>query len=196
MIRPFLDAYPRFDDSNFIASSAEVIGNVTLGHEASIWFQAVVRGDVNWIRIGDGSNVQDGAVVHVTHETAPTDIGAGVTIAHNVTVHGCHLEDDVLVGMGATVMDHATVGTESIVGAGALVTGGTEIPPRSLALGQPAEVARELSDAEVERIRENAEHYRRYSAIYRGDDEPDENPFYEGGPQSANRGSRGIDKTA
>ena len=187
MIRPFLDAEPRFDDSNFIAPSADLIGDVELGAETSIWFNAVVRGDVNWIRLGRASNVQDGAVVHVTNRTAPTDIGDYVTIGHGAIVHGCTIEDEVLVGMGAVVMDHAVIGAGSIVGARALVTGGTQVPPRSLVLGTPARVVRPLTDEEAATVRPYADHYVRYSAIYRGEERPETNPFYE--PRRASAGT-------
>lgn len=178
MIRSFLGEHPQYDESNYIAETAVVIGDVTLGEGASIWHHCTVRGDVNWIRIGAGTNVQDNTVVHVTHGTAPTDIGARVTIGHSAIVHGCTLEDEVLVGMGATVLDHAVVGRHSIVGAQALVTKHTEIPPRSLVLGQPAEVVRELTDEEVESIEQGAENYRRYSAVHDGRETPEENPWY------------------
>ncbi len=179
MIRPFLNAYPVFDDSNFIASSAEVIGDVQLGEGASIWFNATVRGDVNWIRIGRASNVQDNAVVHVTNRTAPTRIGDEVTIGHSAVVHGCTIEDRVLVGIGSVILDHAVIGSDSIVGARALVTGRTVIPPRSLVLGSPARVVRSLTEEEVESIRRYAENYLKYSAIYRGEVRPERNPFYD-----------------
>lgn len=179
MIRPFLGAEPQFDDSNFIAPSAAVIGDVTLGPEVSIWFNATVRGDVNWIEIGEGSNIQDNTVVHVTNRVAPTRIGRYVTVGHSAVVHGCTVEDRVLVGMGAVVMDHAVIGRDSIVGARALVTARTKVPPRSLVLGSPAEVVRELSDEEVAKIQEYADHYLEYSAIYRGEKQPGENPFYD-----------------
>jgi carbonic anhydrase/acetyltransferase-like protein (isoleucine patch superfamily) len=179
MIKPFIGKTPQVDDSNFIAENATVIGDVTLGEGASIWYQCTVRGDVNWIRIGTASNVQDNSVIHVTHETAPTDIGDYVTIGHGAIIHGCTIEDTVLIGMGATVMDHAVIGHHSIVGAGALVTKGTEVPPRSLVLGQPAEVVRELTDDEVETIRPYADHYLDYSAAHDGRRVPDVNPWYE-----------------
>lgn len=179
MIRPFLDAHPRYDDSNFIAPSADVIGDVVLGRGASIWFNATVRGDVNWIRIGEATNIQDNVVVHVTNQTAPTRIGDRVTVGHGAIVHGCTIEDRVLVGMGAVILDHAVIGTGSIVGAKALVTGGTEIPPRSLVLGMPARVVRTLTDEEVASIDRNAEHYLRYSAVYLGHERPAKNPFYD-----------------
>jgi len=179
MIRSFLDQSPSYDDSNYIAETAVVIGDVTLGANASVWHHCVLRGDVNWIRIGEETNIQDNTVVHVTHGTAPTDIGARVTIGHNAIIHGCTLKDEVLVGMGATILDHAVIGPRSIVGAQALVTKNTEVPPRSLVLGQPAEVVRELTDEEVASIREGAQNYVRYSAVHDGREVPEENPWYD-----------------
>lgn len=179
MTSSFLGRVPQFDATNFIAPTASVIGDVMLGEGASIWFNATVRGDVNWIRIGTASNVQDGCVVHVTNRTAPTQIGDGVTIGHGAIVHGCTVEDQVLIGMGAIVMDHAVIGEGSIVGAGALVTARTEVPPGSLVLGQPARAVRTLSDEEIGGIQTYADHYLRYSAIYRGEETPRTNPFYE-----------------
>lgn len=179
MIESFLGAAPQYDDSNFIAQTAVVIGDVTLGPQASVWHNVTIRGDVNWIRIGRASNVQDNTVVHVTHGTAPTDIGDYVTIGHGAIIHGCTIEDNVLIGMGATVMDHAVIGRDSIVGARALVTQRTEVPPRSLVLGHPAEVVRELTDEEVSTIRSYADNYMRYRAIHKGDEVPAENPYYD-----------------
>jgi len=179
MIRSFLGETPQYNDTNYVADSAVLIGDVTLGQQASIWHQCVLRGDVNWIRIGPETNVQDQTVVHVTHGTAPTDIGARVTIGHGAIIHGCTIEDEVLVGMGTTVLDHAHIGRHCIIGAQALVTKNTEIPPRSLVLGQPAEVVRELTDSEVDSIQEGADNYLRYSAVHDGRDVPDENPWYD-----------------
>lgn len=178
MIRPFLSVSPTYDDTNFIAPSADVVGDVTLGENASIWYNVTIRGDVNWIRIGSHSNIQDNSVVHVTHGTAPTTIGAYVTVGHGAIIHGCTIEDNVLVGMGAVVLDHAVIGRDSIVGAKALVTGGMVIPPRSLVLGMPARVVRSLSDEEAAGIRENAQNYVRYSRIYMEREVPETNPFY------------------
>ncbi len=179
MIRDFLGISPRFDDSNFIAPSADLIGDVTLGSGASIWYNVTIRGDVNWIRIGEATNVQDNTLVHVTHGTAPTDVGARVTIGHSAIIHGCTIEDNVLIGMGATIMDHAVIGTNSIVGARALVTQRMHIPPRSLVLGMPAQVVRPLTDEEVATIGQYAANYLRYSAIYRGVETPKKNPYYD-----------------
>jgi carbonic anhydrase/acetyltransferase-like protein (isoleucine patch superfamily) len=179
MIDSFLDQHPQYDESNYIAETAVVIGDVTLGTGASIWHNCTLRGDVHWIRIGAETNVQDNTVVHVTHGTAPTDVGARVTIGHGAIIHGCTIEDEVLIGMGATVLDHAVIGTHSIVGAQALVTKNTEIPPRSLVLGQPAEVVRELTDEEVASIQDGADNYLRYSAVHAGRETPEENPWYD-----------------
>ncbi|PSQ69946.1 MAG: gamma carbonic anhydrase family protein [Bacteroidetes bacterium QH_2_64_26] len=179
MVKSFLGVEPTYDDTNFIAETAVLIGDVTLGPNASIWHQCTLRGDVNWIYVGEGTNVQDHTVVHVTHGTAPTDIGAHVTIGHGAIIHGCTIADEVLVGMGATILDHAVIGRHSIVGAQALVTKDTEIPPRSLVLGQPAEVVREVTDEEVTAIQEGAKNYRRYSAVHDGREQPADNPWYD-----------------
>ncbi len=179
MIESFLGVQPVLDESNFIAPNAVVIGDVTLGKDTSVWFGAVVRGDVNWIRLGDYCNVQDQAVVHVTHGTAPTRIGSYVSIAHGAVVHGCTIGDRVLLGIGCVILDHAEVGSDCMVGAGAVVTPRTVIPARSLVMGVPARVVRELTEPEVESIRRNAENYVRYSQIYRGIDVPEVNPYYD-----------------
>ncbi len=179
MIESFLGISPRLDATNFVAANAVVIGDVGLGRNTSVWFGAVIRGDVNWIRIGECSNVQDHAVVHVTHGTAPTRIGSYVSVAHRAVIHGCTVGDRVLLGIGCVVLDHAEIGSDCIVGAGAVVTPRTLIPPRSLVTGVPARVVRSLTDDEVESILRNAENYVRYSRIYLGIDVPPENPFYE-----------------
>ena len=179
MTDSFLGLHPRFDDSNFIAPTAAVIGDVTLGRGASIWYGASLRGDVHFIRVGAGSNVQDNATVHVSRGTHPCVIGDGVTVGHNAVVHGCTVEDDCLIGMAAVVLDGAVIGAGSLVGAGALVTGNTIIPPGSLVLGAPARAVRSLTEAEVETIRANAAHYVRMSAMVRGEAAPAVNPFYE-----------------
>lgn len=182
MIDSFLGQSPDLGDGVYVSDTAAVVGDVTLGDGASVWFGASLRGDVHWIRIGAGSNVQDNATVHVSRGTHPCDVGAGVTIGHNAVVHGCTIEDDVLIGMGAVVLDGAVIGAGSLVGAGALVTGGTAVPPRSLVLGSPARVVRPLTEAEVERNRANAAHYVRMARMYRGVDTPAVNPFYETRP--------------
>ena len=148
----FLDRSPRVATSAFVARSADVIGDVEIGENASVWYQCVLRGDINRIAIGANSNVQDGTVIHVA-DRAGTVVGEWVTVGHRALLHACTIEDEVLIGMGAIVMDGAVVGSRSIVGAGAVVTGGTIVPPGSLVLGAPAKVTRSLTEAEQESIR-------------------------------------------
>ncbi len=179
MIRSFLDARPVYDESNFIAPSAELIGDVVLGRSSSIWFNTTIRADCNWIRIGRATNIQDNSVIHVTNRVSPTRIGDQVTVGHSAVIHGCTVEDRVLVGMGAIVLDDTIIGADSIIGARALVTQRTRIPPRSLVLGAPARVVRQLTDAEVADILRYADNYLKYSAIYRGVERPESNPFYD-----------------
>ena len=144
--------------SVFVAHSAEVAGEVTLAEGCSVWFSATVRGDVAPISIGKNSNVQDGAVLHCDIGL-PCEIGEGVTIGHGAIVHSAHIGDNTLIGMGAILLNNAKIGPDSIVGAGALVTSGKEFPARSLILGSPAKVVRELTDEEIAQNRENACHY-------------------------------------
>ncbi len=179
MIRPFLGASPAFDDTNYVAETAVIIGDVTLGSQSSVWHNVTIRGDVHRIVIGARSNVQDNSVVHVTHGSAPTHIGDDVTIGHGAIVHGCTIHDRVLVGMGAIVLDHADIGSDSIIGAGALVTSRTVVPPRSMVLGSPARVIRELTEEEVATVLSFASNYVAYSRIYLGVDTPTSNPYYE-----------------
>ncbi|MBQ6846673.1 MAG: gamma carbonic anhydrase family protein [Oscillospiraceae bacterium] len=145
---------PKIGENVFIADNAAVIGNVEIGSDSSVWFGAVLRGDEGKITIGHSTNIQDNATMH-----ANTKTGNGVTIGHNAIVHGCEIGDNVLIGMGATVLDGAIIGEDSIVGAGALVTGKKVFPPRSLIIGSPALLKRELTETEVESIRHNAEEY-------------------------------------
>lgn len=142
----------------FIAKSADVVGKVKLGNFISVWFQVVLRGDVDSITIGDRTNIQDGSVVHVA-AGYPTIIGEGVSIGHKAIIHGCEIGDNVLVGMGAIILNGAQIGENSIVGAGSLVTQGKVFPPNSLIMGSPAKVARELKPEEIQSIRDNAEEY-------------------------------------
>lgn len=142
----------------FIAKSADVVGKVKLGNFISVWFQAVIRGDVDSITIGDRTNIQDGTVVHVA-PGYPTVIGDGVSIGHNAIIHGCEIGNNVLVGMGAIILNGAKIGDNSIVGAGSLVTQGKVFPPDSLIIGSPAKVARALKPEEIQSIRDNAEEY-------------------------------------
>ena len=171
MLRPYRGLLPVIDPSAYVDPSAQVIGDVEVGPESSVWMNVVMRGDVNHIRVGARSNVQDGTVVHVMHGVHPTTIGDDVTIGHGAVVHGCAVADRVLIGMGAILLNGAVVGQDSIVAAGSLVTEGMTIPPRSLAMGSPARVKRPLSDAEVASILEYAESYVRYRRDYMGHEE-------------------------
>ena len=161
--------YPELiDPSVFVAPSADIVGQVTIGSESSVWFNSVLRGDTDGIVIGQRTNLQDGCVVHVD-AGAPARIGSGVTVAHRAVVHGAVVEDDVLIGIGAIVLSGAHIGRESIIGSGALVTGGTVVPPRSLVLGLPGRVVRSISDEELETIRRTAQRYVQYARDYRAD---------------------------
>ncbi len=164
MILPHKGTNPVIPESCFIAPSADIIGDVVMGEESSVWFQVVIRGDVNRIRIGSRTNVQDGAVLHVTRnhapmKGAPLTIGDDVTIGHRVTLHGCTLGNRILVGMGAVILDEAVIGDDSIVAAGALVTKGKSFPPKSLIQGAPAKVVRQLSDEELHLLKASATNY-------------------------------------
>jgi len=169
MIRTFQGIKPTIAKSAFIEETAVVIGDVVIGEESSIWFRTVVRGDVNYIRIGHRTNVQDLCLLHVTHDTAPLVIGDEVTIGHNVVLHGCTIKDRVLIGMGAIIMDGAVIGEDSVVGAGALVTEGTIVQPKSLILGSPAKVKRPVTDKELAWIRGSAQNYIAYARQYMTD---------------------------
>jgi carbonic anhydrase/acetyltransferase-like protein (isoleucine patch superfamily) len=164
-IHRFLSSEPAVDPSAFIAAGAVVIGDVTLGPESSVWYQAVLRGDINRIVIGPHSNVQDGAVVHLERDLETT-VGEWVTIGHKAIVHACAVDNEVLVGMGSIILDGAEIGARSIIGAGAVVTGGKKIPPGSLVLGTPGKVVRRLSLDEQSSIRGWAERYVTLSRAY------------------------------
>lgn len=169
MIKPFKGIHPRIDQSAFIAETAVLIGEVSVGPESSIWYNVVARGDVNFISIGARSNVQDMTMLHVTHKKhaddpgAPLVIGDDVTIGHSVTLHGCTLENGCFIGMQAMVMDKAVVGEGALVGARALVTEGTIIPPHTLWIGAPARYKRDLTPDEVAWLIKSAGNYVRYS---------------------------------
>lgn len=167
MILEYKGVVPKLDASVFVAPNACIIGDVQIGTLSSVWFNVTVRGDVNFIRIGHRSNIQDGTVVHVTRNTHPTVIGDDVTVGHNVTLHGCTVEDACLIGIGAIVLDGAVVGHSSLVAAGTLVPPGMQIPPRSLVMGQPGKVKRSLSEEECRGIQEISAHYIDYQTSYR-----------------------------
>jgi len=167
MIAAFGTRQPRVDPGAFVADSAIVIGDVVVGAGASLWFHAVVRGDVERVRIGAGTNVQDHATVHVARDRWPTLVGDGVTIGHGAILHGCTVGDHCLVGIGAIVLDGAVLEAECLVGAGALVTPGTRVPARSLVLGSPATRRRALTDDEVAHLHRSAADYVAHAAAYR-----------------------------
>jgi gamma-carbonic anhydrase len=167
MIAAFGDGMPAVDPTAFVVDSAVVIGDVIVGAEASLWFHAVVRGDVERIRIGPRTNVQDNATIHVAHGRWPTFVGADVTVGHAAVLHGCTVGDHCLVGIGAIVLDGAVLERECLVGAGALVTPGTKMPPRSLVLGSPARRVRELTADEVAGLHDSAAHYFEHARAYR-----------------------------
>ncbi|NGZ08060.1 MAG: gamma carbonic anhydrase family protein [Nitrospira sp. LK70] len=169
MIRAFQGIKPTIPNSCFIEGTAVVIGDIVMGEQCSVWFNAVIRGDVNYIRIGERTNVQDLGVLHVTHDTHPLIIGNEVTIGHHVVLHGCTIQDRVLVGMGAIIMDGAVIGEDSVVGAGALVVEGTVVPPKSLILGSPAKVKRSVTEEELAWIKESADNYVNYAKKYMDD---------------------------
>jgi gamma-carbonic anhydrase len=169
MIRTFQGMKPTIPKSCFIEETGVVIGDVVMGEDCSVWFHAVIRGDVHSVRIGDRTNVQDLCILHVTHDTHPLVIGNDVTIGHNVILHGCTIKDRVLIGMGAIIMDGAVIGEDSVVGAGALVTEGTIVPPKSLIFGSPAKVKRPVTKHELAWIKESAGNYVTYARQYLGD---------------------------
>lgn len=169
--RPTIISYdgvmPNIAKSVFVAPSAVIVGNVTLEEESSVWFQAVIRGDLNGICIGKGTNIQDGCIIHVTHERG-VSVGEGVTIGHGAILHGCTIESRCLVGMRSTVLDGSRIGEESIVAAGSLVTEDKEYPPRSLIMGTPAKVVRSLSADDMKMILTFASSYLELAKRYKG----------------------------
>jgi len=173
MILPFQKWTPKLGKNAWVAEGASVIGRTIMGEDSAVWFGCVVRGDVHHIRIGDRSNIQDLSMIHVTHHKKPdesdgnpTIIGNDVTVGHRVMLHGCTIEDACLIGMSATILDGAVIGKESIVGASSLVTKNKKFPPRSLIMGSPAKVIRELNDAEVAELYASAERYVKFKNQY------------------------------
>lgn len=165
MIRDFEGKRPQIDKSVFVAENAIVIGNVTIAPYASVWFQSVIRGDINSIRIGEYTNVQDFCMIHVPSDKS-ADIGQYVTVGHRALLHGCKVGNNCLIGMGSIIMDGVEIGDNCIVGAGSLVTQGTIVPAASLVLGSPAKVKKGLTPEEILQIKESAIHYFEYSRKY------------------------------
>ncbi len=172
MIQAYNKIFPILKKNIFIAKSAEVIGKVSIDDDSSVWFGCVIRGDVNYIKIGKRVNIQDLSMIHVTHpspsniEGNPTIIKDDVTIGHKVMLHGCLIEEGCLIGMNSTILDGAIIGKESIVGANSLVTSNKKYPPRSLIIGSPAKVVRTLSDEEVKELYASAKRYVDYKNSY------------------------------
>jgi carbonic anhydrase/acetyltransferase-like protein (isoleucine patch superfamily) len=165
MIHKFKGVSPDLEKANFVAESADIIGNVTAEENSSIWFNCTIRGDIAAIKIGKNSNIQDNSVLHVNHNES-TIVGDNVTVGHRALLHSCTIQDGCLIGMGAIILDGSVIGSESIVGAGALVTMGKRFPPRSLILGSPAKAVRTLTEEEVESIRKNVASYVAVSQEY------------------------------
>ena len=158
---------PKIDPSVFIAEGVHIIGDVEIGRDSSIWFNTVIRGDVNYIRIGERTNIQDNTVVHVTNKKYPTNIGSNVTIGHSAVIHACTISDYSLIGMGAVILDDAKIGKYCLVAAGAVVTMGMNIPEGMMAAGVPAKVIRALNEDERNFLRQSAQNYIDYVATYR-----------------------------
>ncbi|HEY4716756.1 MAG TPA: gamma carbonic anhydrase family protein [bacterium] len=167
MLIPFEGINPKLHESVFVAETACIIGDVEIGENSSVWYNAVIRGDVNYIRIGEMTNIQDMSMLHVTKETHPLLIGSGVTIGHSVTLHGCTIADACLIGMGTVILDGAVIGKESIVAAGAVVTEEMRIEPRSLVMGFPAKIKRGVTEKELQWIKQSAKNYISYVKRYR-----------------------------
>jgi carbonic anhydrase/acetyltransferase-like protein (isoleucine patch superfamily) len=167
MIRSFRGVMPRVAESAYIDASAQVIGDVVIGERSSVWLNVSIRGDVNYIRVGDETSIQDNTVLHVDHDLYPCVVGNRVTVGHRVVLHGCEVEDDALIGIGAVVLNGAKVGRGAVIAAGALVPEGMNVPAKSVAMGMPARIRREVTPEEQERFRNNCNNYVRITAIYK-----------------------------
>jgi carbonic anhydrase/acetyltransferase-like protein (isoleucine patch superfamily) len=179
MLYQFLDKQPLVDPSNFIAPSADLIGDIVLGEESSVWFNVTIRADVNYIRIGKRTNIQDNACIHVMNTDGPTLIGNEVTIGHSAMLHGCTVHDHVLIGIHATILDKAVIPSNVIIAAGTLVPPGKHLESGFLYMGNPAKAVRALRTDEIEGIRKYAANYVAYSRVYLRKVEYSTNPFYK-----------------
>jgi carbonic anhydrase/acetyltransferase-like protein (isoleucine patch superfamily) len=168
IIESYMGKYPKIDKTVYLSENTVIIGDVEIGKGSSIWFGSVVRGDVNYIRIGENTNVQDNSVLHVQHDTGPLIIGNGVTIGHSVNLHGCEIGDNCLIGIGAIVLTGAKVGKNCIIAAGALVKENAVIPEGSLVAGIPGAIKKELCESEIASIKESANNYIKYVKNYIG----------------------------
>jgi carbonic anhydrase/acetyltransferase-like protein (isoleucine patch superfamily) len=167
LILPYQNKFPKIHESVLIADGAFVIGDVEIGRDSSIWFNTVVRGDVNFIRIGERTNIQDLTMVHVTYKKFPTFIGNDVSIGHSAVIHGCRIEDFVLIGIGAVILDDARINSYSLVAAGSVVKEKFTVPEGTLVAGVPAKIIRDLNEEEIERIKQNSRNYLYYCQQYR-----------------------------
>ena len=172
MIKTFGGTAPNIHNSAFVADDAIVIGNVEIGEDASVWFGCILRGDVNYIRIGARTNVQDASVIHVSSEDHPTILEEEITVGHRVTLHGCYVETGCLIGIGSILLDGVRVGRQSLVAAGSLLTPGTVIPPRSLVMGAPAKIKRELTPDELEKLSHSWRNYVGLTRQYLSEQKP------------------------
>lgn len=166
IVRSYAGKQPRLGSRVFVAETAVLVGDVEIGEDASIWYGVVLRGDIHHIQIGARTNIQDNSVLHVEHETGPAIVGDEVTVGHSATVHGCTIGRGSLIGIGATVLSHAVVGEMALIGAGALVPEGMQVPPRTLVLGVPGRVKRDLTPEELRRLEESWKHYVTYKDEY------------------------------
>lgn len=167
MIKLFQNIRPNIHETAFVAENATIIGDVEIGAYSSVWYGSILRGDVNYIRVGARTNIQDGCVIHVSSETHPTVLEDEITLGHRVTLHGCRIESNCLIGIGAIVLDGVRVGRDSLIAAGSLVTPNTQIAPRSLVMGSPAKVKRELSDQEIYNLSSFWQNYTELSKVYK-----------------------------
>jgi carbonic anhydrase/acetyltransferase-like protein (isoleucine patch superfamily) len=167
IIRSVRGFTPTFGANCFFAENAVIVGEVTMGENCTVWFNAVVRGDVHSITIGNNTNIQDGAIIHCTYQKAKTVIGSNVSIAHNAIVHGCTVHDNVLIGMGAIIMDDAVIGENSVIAAGAVVLAGTKVEPGSIYAGMPAKKVKDIGDDMKEVIQRTARNYPMYAEWFK-----------------------------
>lgn len=167
MIKNFQNKQPKIHETAFIAENAVIVGDVEIGANSSVWYGAILRGDVNFIRVGARTNIQDGSIIHVSSKTHPTILEDEVTLGHRVTLHGCYVEMGCLIGIGAIVLDGVRVGQNSLVAAGSLVTPNTQIPEKSLVMGSPAKVKRRLTDDEARDLKKFWQNYVALNPVYR-----------------------------
>ena len=165
MIRPYQGIYPQVDESAFVEDSAQVIGDVVIGPHSSVWYNAIVRGDIHYIRIGSHTNIQDGAILHVTKDLYPIVIGDYVTIGHGVTLHGCQIGSSCLISIGTIVLDNVKIGDDCIIAAGTVVSENSVIPPRSFVTGIPGKIKREIHESDLKKIRQYSLNYIEYKNI-------------------------------